>query len=201
MATAKSKKTVTKKVAKKTADKKKPIKVSAAQARKAMKGANVIQPPKKRAYKRKPKVELNAPLPPSELMQAEAAGPNPNYVSEPKTLSLFDVNLLDVRGMPLAVKAMFLLELQSLGFVDIDLETPVDAGLLSPISLRAMEVVRLNQQNKILTFRKYKDLKTEDGVITIPTAYNAGVVVFDTEKRLATPESLEVDGVTYSKVL
>lgn len=79
-----------KKATKKTAAKKKPIKVSAAQARKAMKGANVIQPPKKRAYKRKPKVaapytveqiensqnavEIEAPA-----QQAEAAGPNPDY--------------------------------------------------------------------------------------------------------------------------
>ncbi|QYW01803.1 hypothetical protein PP761_gp32 [Stenotrophomonas phage Paxi] len=178
MATAKSnKKTATKKVAKK-----------------------VEAPKVKRTYKRKPKVEQNAPMPPSEVMQAEAAGPNPNYVEPPRPLSMFDVNLLDMRGMPLPVKAMFLLELESLGFVNSDLDTPVNAGLLSPLSLRSIEVVRLNQQNKILTFRKYKDLKTEDGVITIPTAYSAGVVVIDAEKRMAAPESLEVDGVKYSKV-
>lgn len=178
MATAKSnKKTATKRVAKK-----------------------VEAPKPKRTYKRKPKVEQNAPMPPSEPMQAEAAGPNPNYVEPPRPLSMFDVNLLDMRGMTLPVKAMFLLELQSLGFVDCDLDPPAEAGLLSANYLRSIEVVHLNQQNKILTFRKYKDLTTEDGVITIPTAYSAGVVVVDAEKRMAAPEYLEVDGVKYSKV-
>ncbi|AXH72035.1 MAG: hypothetical protein [Podoviridae sp. ctda_1] len=79
-----------KKATKKTAAKKKPIKVSAAQARKAMKGANVIQPPKKRAYKRKPKdlpnietnehltagVALESPATPVEQGAQEEAGSN-----------------------------------------------------------------------------------------------------------------------------
>lgn len=177
MATAKSKKTATKKVAKKTAA---PKKVAT-----------------KRAYKRKPKVA--APYTVEQIeksMNAEDASPN----RVPQTLSLFDVNLLDLRGMPVPVKAMFLLELESLGFRDSDLDLPSNGGWLDTHFLRNLEVISLNQVNRVVRQRTYASLKTEDGVITVPTAYNAGVVIFDAEKRLAAPDSLEVDGVKYAKV-
>ena len=178
MATAKSKKTATKKVAKKTAA---PKKVAT-----------------KRAYKRKPKVA--APYTVEQIeksMNAEDASPN----RVPQTLSLFDVNLLDLRGMPVPVKAMFLLELESLGFRDNSLNAPSLGSWLGSSQLSKLEVLSLNQNNKIIRSKNYADLKTEDGVITVPTAYNAGVVIFDAERRLAAPDSLEVDGVKYIKVL
>lgn len=177
MATAKSKKTALKKVAKKAAAPAKP----------------------KRKYVRKakaPVLETSFTTPVNTEQQAEACSAS----LPPRSVDFDRLNLLDLRGLPLGVKAMFLLELESQGYVNADLKKPSESNMLHPVALGTLEVIKFNQLNKILTFRAYKQLKQEDGIIAVPTSFVAGVHLRDIECKFAAPDSLEVDGVQYTKV-
>lgn len=219
-----------KKATKKTAAKKKPIKVSAAQARKAMKGANVVKPPK-RAYKRKPKVaapytveqiensqnavEIEAPA-----QQAEAAGPNPDY-KEQADSSNNHARLAEIYAAE--QDALF----ENAEFITIDgLSTAARLAILSWLIGRGFKQISAEQKlipidnvnfiNQLLDQRIGAIRNLGHGVISLHGVKNAELLASDRTVSLEgitvqtatqlvwvgahVPAEIEINGAHYSRV-
>lgn len=219
MATAKKKtpakkavKKVTKAPAKKAA-KKSPVVSKSGRKSSATSRVKKSTEAPKRKYTRKPKVEVAAPveqLTGGETAQgndvnediraslnasaAEAAGPNPNY--KPETISLATYDLYDLRDMPVLGRALFLLELESQGYLLAQmLKKPTEAQILS--NLKSVEIVRLNNENKLISFTTFGQLQAEDGEIAVPMHYEGGLLLHAVLTGRAAPKEMNIMGETF----
>ncbi|UZV39818.1 hypothetical protein [Xanthomonas virus PB119] len=160
----------------------------------------------KRAYKRKPKAVEVQP----EVLTASEAGlvggtdPDTQQEANSVTLPVVDVTAYpnyDFRNLPKMGRAMFLLELESLGYIFKHTLTPVtETSLLRSETLASIQIVSLNHENKLIDFKLFSDLSYNDGSIAEPVIFSAGMVINRVFVTEAAPLEIHHRGETFKRV-
>lgn len=197
--------------------KKKPVKKTAKKATKVVKKTARKAPAKKatkktatkRAYTRKPKVETHANGDEfrtytdadvqAQLGETAQEAVNEATAKGPSEFDWAEYDQYDLRPMPRLGRALFLLELESRGYILRDSLKPVseDSYGLRTERLEAIEIVRLNHENKIISFALFSDLTAADGLVGLPTTYRGGFELIEVGHGLAAPSEITILGETF----
>lgn len=198
-----TRKTTAKKAAKKAVKKAPAKKTVKKAARKVAKKATAT----KRSYTRKPKAEeVNIPMPPVE----DGVEVGSNYQEETtstsgETMQLIDLDsysLYDLRSFTNLGKALFLLELETQGYgiKSQDLLPPSQTNTLRSEFLTELELVRLDQNHKAMTFTTFNKLSAADGLIATPTHFKAGLELYGVDAGMAPPNEVNILGERFIRV-
>lgn len=169
-------------------------------AKKATKKTAVKKAPVKRAYKRKAApevaksvdVELASPV---DTMQVEAAAPCP-----PMSMDLTEYETYDFSKVPLIGRALFLLELESRGYLmKSTLVTPTMSDTLDSSFLNLSEVFVLNHTNKLIIARQKEYLIDFNGVAASPTHFHGGFELIDVAVARSMPKTIRIGDVDYNR--
>lgn len=156
----------------------------------------------KRAYNRKPKVADVETLvsEPADVMAATDTACNAAVQETATLVQLSDYGLWDLREMPRVIRILFLLELESLGYLlQPDLRVPSESAALGSNS-DLIEIVKLNHTNKLISFAQFGELELDHGVIAEPIYLESRLDIFNVRTSRAAPTQIVLQGETFVRV-
>ncbi|AVO23123.1 hypothetical protein RIVERRIDER_35 [Xanthomonas phage RiverRider] len=155
----------------------------------------------KRAYNRKPKTTVeDAQNEQSDVMAATDVGSETFVQETPALVQLSDYGLWDLRNVPVPVRMLFLLELESLGYVlKTDLRAPSE-GTSVFTNADLIQIISLNHVNKLISFMNFGELNMAQGVIAEPQYLESRLNIFSVRTSMAAPNEVTIQGERFVRV-
>lgn len=154
----------------------------------------------KRAYNRKPKTTVeDVQNEQSDVMAATDVGSETVMQETRALVQLTDYSLWDLRALPKVIRILFLLELESLGYLlQPDLRVPSESSVICNTDL--IEIVKLNHNNKLINFVQFGELELDHGVIAEPTYLESRLDIFNVRTSRAAPIEITLQGERFVRI-
>lgn len=128
-------------------------------------------------------------------IEDQKSEPTPATEEAAKPVEFKDVGVLDMRGMPIIIKAQLLFALQEEGYIWSGTLQPL---LSNPMDL-TVDAIKLNHVNKLIAQASSEDIAENSAVSTASVSVSSKIEL--SEPTSVKPAFIVLDGATYARVI